>query len=358
MSIPSNDQRLKKLRTGLITANSLSLYPPSHSDHKILESTEDFDRVTVERIVTTLPSATEIVALLGLEGKVVGITHECDYPPEVRSKPVVMRSVFDSTKMTSRAIDDAVLERITKGNSVYEIDEKLLRSLSPDLIITQELCEVCATPLREVSKTIANLDPKPRILSLTPHNLEEVLGDVIRVGRATGTLETARQLVREYERRVNKVRERCASSKIEHPSVFCLEWLDPVYCSGHWMPELVDYAGGKEILGRFGEPSTAVEWEDVLNADPEVIFVTVCGYDVGRTISEISTLTSKPKWNEMRAVKSGDVFVLDSPSFYSRSGPRLVDGLEIMAFLLHPGLFPDYKPPNSAVYSLSERRFI
>jgi iron complex transport system substrate-binding protein len=319
---------------------------------------EDTYKVSAERIITTLPSATEIVALLGLTDKLVGITHECDYPPEIRSKPVVMRSVFDSTQMTSREIDDSVLERITQGKSVYTIDEQLLRSLAPDLIITQELCEVCATPLREVSKTIANLNPKPRILSLTPHNLEEVIQDVVRVGGATGSLERAKEIVSLLESRVGRVKEKCLNSSVERPSVFCLEWLDPIYCSGHWMPELVDYAGGNEVLGKFGEPSTVVEWEEVLKIDPQVIFVTVCGYDVRRTLSEISTLTGKEDWDSLRAVQKSKVFVLDSTSYYSRSGPRLVDGLEIMAFLLHPELFPDYKTPKFAAYSLNERRFI
>jgi iron complex transport system substrate-binding protein len=334
--------------------SGLSLYPSSHLDHA--SRAEKYIEGTAERIVTTLPSATEIVALLGLENELVGITHECDYPPEVTSKPVVMRSVFDSTMMTSRAIDDAVLDRVTKGKSVYEIDERLLKSLSPDLIITQELCEVCATPLREVAKTIANLDPKPRILSLTPHNLEEVIEDILRVGAATGRVDRARKVAFGLQKRVDRIRSRCVG--IERPAVFCMEWLDPVYCSGHWMPELVDYAGGKEVLGKFGEPSTVVEWDDVLRADPEVIFVTVCGYDVRRTLSEITTLTEKRDWNKLKAAKRGRVFVLDSPAYYSRSGPRLVDGLEIMAFLLHPELFPKYMLPRSAAYSLSERRFI
>jgi len=334
----------------------MSLYPHSHLDHHSPE--EDVRETSAERIITTLPSATEIVALLGLEDRLVGITHECDYPPEIRSKPVVMRSVFDSSHMTSREIDDSVLERVTQGRSVYTIDEPLLRSLAPDLIITQELCEVCATPLREVSKTIANLKPKPRILSLTPHNLEEVLQDVIKVGRATGSLEQAKKIVSRLESRVDNIKEKCLDGSIERPSVFCLEWLDPVYCSGHWMPELVKYAGGEEVLGKLGEPSTVVEWEHVLKIDPEVIFVTVCGYDVRRTLSEISTLTEKKDWSSLRAVRNARVFVLDSPSYFSRSGPRLVDGLEIMAFLLHPELFPDYMTPRFSAYSLNERRFI
>ncbi|MDA4130680.1 MAG: cobalamin-binding protein, partial [Thaumarchaeota archaeon] len=335
----------------------LSLFPQTHQEHVLTRGSDVEGRA--ERIVTTLPSATEIVSLLGLEEKLVGVTHECDFPPSVRKKPVVMRSVFEATRMTSREIDDNVIACLTEGRSVYQIDESLLRSLSPDLIITQELCEVCATPLREVAKTISGLYPKPRILSLTPHNLKEVIEDVVRVGRATGTLDRAQKLTSELKRRVDFVREKFLNiGDLEIPTVFCLEWLDPIYCSGHWMPELVEYAGGKETLGRLGEPSTVVDWKQVREIDPEVIFVTVCGYDVHRTLEEISTLTNREGWNELRAVKSGKVFILDSPSYFSRSGPRLVDGLEIMAFLLHPNLFPKYNPPKFSVYSLSVRNFI
>ncbi|HVB12381.1 MAG TPA: ABC transporter substrate-binding protein, partial [Nitrososphaerales archaeon] len=221
----------------------------------------------IESIVTTLPSATEIVSLLGLEHKLVGITHECDYPPSIRKKPVVMRTVFDSKKMTNKQIDDSVLSYVTKGKSIYEIDEELLKSLKPDLIITQELCEVCATPLREVAKIIGGLRPIPKILSLTPHDLEDVLKNVVRVGRATGYPDRAKQIVEKLQSRIDAVKEKCSRSEIR-PSVFCLEWMDPIYCSGHWMPELVKYAGGKEVLGKFGEPSTVVDWDKVLNSDP------------------------------------------------------------------------------------------
>jgi iron complex transport system substrate-binding protein len=292
-----------------MNSQQLSLYPSTHSEHAA--PSEPLTVAKAERIVTTLPSATEIVALLGLEDKLVGITHECDYPPSVKTKPVVMRSVFDTTHMTSREIDDNVISHVTSGRSVYAIDEELLGRLSPDLIITQELCEVCATPLREVAKTLAHLDTKPRILSLTPHNLEEVIEDVVRVGRATGSYDKARKISLQLSQRVDLVRQKIQDDpELHRSSVFCLEWLDPVYCSGHWMPELVEYAGGKEILGRFGEPSTVVEWEKVLEKDPEVIFVTVCGYSVERTLAEISTLTSKEGWHSLRAAKAGKVFVL------------------------------------------------
>ena len=316
-------------------------------------------RSVVQRIVTTLPSATEIVSLLGLEDKLVGITHECDYPPSIRKKQVVMRSVFDTQKMTSKEIDDSVLAYLSKGRSIYEIDEPLLQRLKPDLIITQELCEVCATPLRVVARSIGRLDPKPKIISLSPHDLEDVLKNVIEVGAATGRVEEARKVVSSLQQRIDRVKNRCLGNlKTAKPSVFCLEWLDPIYCSGHWMPELVKYAGGVEILGRLGEPSNVVQWEKVVSADPEVIFVTVCGYNVGRTLSEISTLTERKEWKDLQAVRSGRVYVLDSPSYYSRSGPRLVDGLEIMASLLHPEFFPEYSIPDGTAYSVAAGKYI
>ncbi len=315
--------------------------------------------LVVERIVTTLPSATEIVSLLGLEDRLVGITHECNFPPSVRLKPVIIRPVFDARKMTNKEIDDSVLAYVTKGRSIYEIDGELLERLKPDLIITQNLCEVCATPLQVVAKSIARLEPKPRVISLNPHDLEDVLKNVVEVGTATGRLNEARMLEASLRKRIEAVKESCLrSQEIAKPSVFCLEWLDPIYCSGHWMPELVKYAGGVEVLGRLGKPSTVVPWGEVVASDPEVIFVTVCGYGVERSLGEMSSLTEKKEWNDLRAVRNGRVFVLDGPSYYSRSGPRLVDGLEIMASLLHPELFPSYKIPTGAAYSLASGKYV
>jgi iron complex transport system substrate-binding protein len=313
----------------------------------------------VQRIVTTLPSATEIVCLLGLENKLVGITHECDYPASIRDKKVVMRSVFDSKGMQSKEIDDLVLKHVRSGKSIYVIDERTLQELKPDLIITQELCEVCATPLQVVAKSIARLKPKPNVLSLSPHNLEDILDNVLNVGRATGRFERACKIVASLSQRIEKIKSKCFDDpSVSRPSVFCLEWLDPLYCSGHWMPELVQNAGGREILGKMGEPSFVTEWERVVELDPEVIFVTVCGYKIERTLSEISRLTEGKGWSSLLAVKKGKVYILDSPSYYSRSGPRLVDGLEIMAAILHPDLFHGYIFPERAAYSLSQGQYL
>lgn len=271
----------------------------------------------------------------------------------------MMKSVFDSRMRTSKEIDDLVLKYVSKGRPIYEIDDSLLKRLNPDLIITQELCEVCATPLQVVAKSIDRLDPRPRVVSLSPHDLEDVLNNVIEVGVATGRLNEAKRVVASLQRRIDHVRDRCQSDPdLPKPSVFCLEWLDPIYCCGHWMPELVAYAGGREVLGRLGEPSTVTPWEKVVAADPDVIFVTICGYHVERTLSEFSRLTRREGWDGLMAVRSGRVYVLDSSSYYSRSGPRLVTGLEIMASLLHPDLFPEYSFPEHAAYSISAMKYV
>lgn len=315
--------------------------------------TRQLDDARGMRIVTTLPGATEIVALLGLEENLVGVTHECDYPPSVKKKPVVMRSVFDTTRMNNKEIDDSVISTLTKGNSLYEIDEELLKSLKPDLIITQELCEVCATPLRDVSKAIGSLEQKPSVVSLTPHKLEDVLEDVMKVGRATGKVEKAEKVVSDLGRRIDSVRKKSGTLK-DRQSVLCLEWVDPIYCSGHWMPELVSYAGGRETIGKLGEQSTIISWQDIVKADPDVIFIVICGYNIERTLGEIEILTKSKYWDNLKAVRNDGVYVLDGGSYYSRSGPRLVDGLEIMAYILHPELFPEYCIPKDAAYSLSK----
>ncbi len=270
-----------------------------------------------------------------------------------------MRSVFDSTKMTSRAIDDAVLDRVTKGESVYAIDEQLLKSLAPDLIITQEPLRGLRNSVERGGKDNCDSESKAENSFLDATQSRRSPRRCTKGREGDGKIRSCKRNRAETPgTRQILVREACSDPLVTRPTVFCMEWLESVYCSGHWMPEPVDYAGGKEVLGRFGEPSTVVDWDDVLEADPEVIFVTVCGYDVKRTLTEISTLTQKLGWYELQAMKESKVFVLDSPAYYSRSGPRLVDGLEIMAYLMHPELFPHYKLPEFSAYSLNERRFI
>ncbi|HLN14058.1 MAG TPA: cobalamin-binding protein [bacterium] len=296
------------------------------------------------RIATLLPSATEIVCVLGLAADVVAVTHECDYPPEMRTRPVVVRPLVDGAA-SGREIDAAVESALARGEPLYRIDLDALAAARPDLLITQDLCDVCALPSLDVDAAVARLPGAPAVLRLHPHTLEDMLGDVMTVGAAVGQPGTARRVVEDLRARAARVE--AAVRGRPRPRVFCMEWIDPPFCGGHWMPELVERAGGREVLGRHGRPSFRVEWEAIADAAPEVIVLTVCGFDVSRTLRELAAVTSRPEWLAIPAVASGRVYATDGGSFFSRSGPRLVAGLEILAALLHPDAAAWETPPGS-----------
>ncbi|MHB8732305.1 MAG: cobalamin-binding protein [bacterium] len=288
------------------------------------------------RIATLLPSATEIVAALGLAGEIVAITHECDFPPEIRDRPVVVRPRVDS-RLTSAAIDAEVEGALRRGESLYRLDEDALAASRPDLIITQDLCEVCALPSLDVEGIAARLPGPPRVLRLHPHTLDDVFRDIVTVGTAAGRGGEGRRVVAALRARVAAVETACRGARRgAPPRVFCMEWLDPPFCSGHWMPEIVERAGGREVLGVHGRPSFRVEWDAITAAAPEVVVLTVCGFDVRRTCAELPAVAARPEWRALPAVAAGRVYATDGSAFFSRSGPRLVEGLEIMASILHP----------------------
>jgi ABC-type Fe3+-hydroxamate transport system, periplasmic component len=270
-----------------------------------------------------------------LERELVGVTHECDYPPLVRSKPVVVRSVFDPQKMTQAQIDQFVREYSRTRKSLYIVDEELLSRLNPDLVITQDVCDVCATSSQVVLEALQKLNHKPEVLTLNPHTFSDVLNDILKVGKATNTLEKAQALVRSLKTRIELV-----NKPKRAPSVVCLEWLDPLYNAGHWIPELVELAGGRELLGKKAQPSHRIEWKELLEANPEHIFLTICGYDVERTLKELKAL--KRDWRDLQAVKLGNFYAMNGSWYFSRPGPRLVDGLVAIARFLN-----GEKPPES-----------
>jgi iron complex transport system substrate-binding protein len=287
------------------------------------------------RIATLLPSATEIVAALGLADDIVAITHECDYPPEIRDRTVVVRPRVDSG-LSSTAIDAEVERALRRGESLYSLDVDALAAARPDLIVTQDLCDVCALPSLDVEGIAARLPGAPRVLRLHPHTLEDVFRDIISVGAATGRAGEARRLVGALRGRVAAVEAAARGAPGGRPRVFCMEWLDPPFCGGHWMPEIVERAGGREVIGRPGRPSFRVEWDAIVAAAPEVVVLTVCGFDVARTRAELPVIAARPEWRALPAVAAGHIYATDGSAFFSRSGPRLVDGLEIMASILHP----------------------
>ena len=290
------------------------------------------------RICTLLPSATEIAFALGLGDSVVAVSHECDYPAAAREKPVVVRGRIDSDNSTSRQIDDRVQRTLSRGESLYGLDLELLQRLNPDLIVTQGLCDVCAVGYDDVMAAAGALKPPARVLSLSPSSLGEVLSDIARVGNATGTSERAKALVDTLRKRVERVAAKVPQGRAK-PRVACLEWLDPLYAAGHWVPEMVELAGGTDVLAAKHEPSARVSMETLSEAAPEVMVLMPCGFDEPRARKEWEPLKDLPAWQAIPAVANGQVFAVDGSRFFNRPGPRLVEGLEILARLIHPAPF-------------------
>ena len=291
------------------------------------------------RICSLLPSATEIAFALGLDDSVVAVTHECDYPPQARSKRVVVKSSIDPASQGSAEIDKSIGERLKDSRGVYTIDLPRLREADPDLILTQELCDVCAVDYNEVLSAARSLARKPKIISLTPTLLAGVLRDIELVGEATGKQREAGAVVGRLRARIDRVREQVAGAGTR-PRVACIEWLDPIYIAGHWIPEMVELAGGTDELGKKGLPSEKTSWDRVVQSAPEVIVLMPCGFEVERTMKEFELLRRLPGWDDLPAVRERRVFAVNGSAYFNRPGPRLVDGLEILARLFHPKIFP------------------
>jgi iron complex transport system substrate-binding protein len=305
------------------------------------------------KIVSFLPSATEMVCALGLADQLVGITHECDYPREIKGKPVVVRNVLPIETMTQGEIDVAVAARMRNGQSLYQVDEELLTELAPDLILTQNLCQVCAPSGNEVKDALKLLAKEPQILWLTPHSIDEIWDNLRELGQATGRDDQAAALIEQGQSRLERIRSTTEDLTIR-PRVFCQEWLDPVFASGHWMPEMVDIAGGIDALGKAGADSVRVTWEDVIAWAPDILIITPCGYNLDQTVEQAlnffnSTDRDTPRlpeaFFEIPAVRDKRVFAVDANSYFARPGPRVVDGTELLAHLIHPELF-DWDGPR------------
>jgi iron complex transport system substrate-binding protein len=287
------------------------------------------------KIVSLLPSATEILAALGLVDQLEAVTHECDYPASIAGKPVITRSRLEAG-MKSGDIDQAVRSQLdADAHSLYTIDRTLLAEIAPDLIVTQQLCEVCAVAYDEVLEAVAALPRPPKVLNLEPMSLGDVLSDILRVGEATAAMAQAHHLVASLEERIDGVRQR-AGRAASRPRVAFLEWIDPLFCGGHWNPELIAMAGGTDPLGRLHQPSVRVGWEDVRGMQPDVMVISCCGFAAQRTREDLPILEAQPGWQELPCVRSGRVHVVDGTSYFSRPGPRLVDSLELLAGYLHP----------------------
>jgi iron complex transport system substrate-binding protein len=299
------------------------------------------------RIVSLLPSATEILYALGVGDQVVGITHECDFPREVAGKPALIKPRVDPTAAPAE-IDRQVSELVARGESIYAVDADLLASLAPDLIVTQDLCHVCAASPDDLAIALTRFSRPPRVLTLTPHSLDDVWQDIIRTGEATNTLPRAEALAAELKAKVQAAASTSAQVAVR-PRVACLEWLDPLYVGGHWVPEMVAVAGGEDVLGRAGHASFKVSPDDLAQSNADVILVMLCGYDAQRNAKEFQAMKIPPNWENLPAIRNRKIFALDANSHFSRPGPRLADGVRLLAHIFNSCEFQSPLPAGAFV---------
>ena len=302
------------------------------------------------RICSLLPSATEIVLALGLGDHLVAVTHECDLPAGARPVPVVTRGSVDHLTLDSRAIHTHVTAAAHSGSSLYALDQEVLGRLDPDIILTQDLCDVCAVSYDQVAEAVHRLDVtlpgKRTVLSLEPKGLAGILDVIEQVGDVTGVPERAAALIRELRARIDRVAA-VAARATTRPRVFAMEWLDPPYSAGHWVPEMIRLAGGHDEMSREGAPSVEVSWAQIAVYDPEIVLLMPCSFSLKRTLEELGKIALPAAWSRLAAVKAGRAYAVDAAVHFSRSGPSTIDGLEILGEIIHPELFPRRSPPDA-----------
>ena len=299
------------------------------------------------RICSFLPSGTEIVYALGMGDSLYAVSHECDYPAEALAKPKIVRSRFDADKLSSQEIDRLVTEMYQRGERIYEVDESVLREAAPDLVLTQELCDVCAVSYEDVRHAASRLAYPPNVVSLDPASIGNMLEDIEMVGDLCGVPDAATAFIAELKERIDAVRSR-ASAAASAPRVACIEWLEPPIVAGHWIPQMVELAGGVDALAKPGEASRRITMEELAASEPDVLVLMPCGMTEVRAREEFEALGNLEEWRKLPAVANSRAYFVDSGSYFSRSGPRLVDGLEQMAYMAHPDKFE--KPDSVTQY--------
>jgi iron complex transport system substrate-binding protein len=295
----------------------------------------------MKRIVSLLPAATEIAAALGLIDQVVGVSHECDFPYEANQRPRVTHCPVHDAGLTSRGVDAWVRRALREDGTIYTIDEQLLRKLKPDVILTQKLCDVCAVGYGTVARLAEALPGRPEVVNLEPSSLADIFDNIRCVAEVCGVHERADELITRLSDRIEAVRRR-VNRVGNRPHCFLMEWVDPPFCCGHWGPELVEIVGGHDPLGRKHQPSVQVEWQEVLDARPEIVVLALCGYNVDRARRDYELLRTFPKFGLLPAARRGEIHLVDASAYFARPGPRIVDSIEILAGILHPEEFPEF----------------
>ncbi|MFL6479979.1 MAG: cobalamin-binding protein [Nitrososphaera sp.] len=298
------------------------------------------------RIVSFLPSATEMLYNLGAGSQIVGVTHECKYPSQARKKPQVIHPSFDPSKMTGRDIDNKIVELLQSGKDIYVVDEDILKRVHPDLIVAQGLCEVCSPFTKEINRAVHLLeDRRPDVLILDPHNLDDILENISDLAEKISRVMEGRKILSTLRKRIDTVHNMKIKTK---PKVLCLEWIDPIFSGGHWIPQMVEYAGGINGISSVGERSCRMDIDEAVQLDPDTIVLMPCGFDIKQTLKELSILARNEKWTSLRAVKNGNVYAVNANAYFSKPGPRIVVGLEILAKILHPEASQEINVPRGS----------
>ena len=304
-----------------------------------------------QRIVTFLPSATELIYSLGADDKLFGVTHECNYPSGAKTKPRVISSVFDPASMSSKQIDDKICQLMTDGKEIYNLNKENLLNAKPDLIISQNICEVCSAHTEHVKKAMEILEKKPEVYTMDPHDVNEILVSIKDISKMIGKEKEGNNLVDSLSKRLEFVK----SKKFEErPSVVAIEWMDPFFTSGHWIPEMIEAAGGENLISTEKMPSRKMKLGEIKEANPDIIVMMPCGFDVKRTISEYNSVLAKnTDWNELKAVKENGVYAVDANSYFSKPSLRTITGIEILASIIHPDVFDDLQLPEDSFTKIS-----
>ena len=304
-----------------------------------------------ERIVTFLPSATELIYSLGADDKLFGVTHECNYPSSAKTKPRVINSVFDPASMSSKQIDDKICQLMTDGKEIYNLNRENLLNAKPDLIISQNICEVCSAHTEHVKIAMDMLEKKPEVYTMDPHGVDEILVSIRDISMMIGKEKEGNDLVDSLSKRLGFVKSKTFE---ERPKVVAIEWVDPFFTSGHWIPEMIESAGGENLISTEKMPSRKMKLEEIQEVNPDIIVMMPCGFDVKRTISEYnSVLAENPDWNVLKAVKENNVYAVDANSYFSKPSLRTITGIEVLAKIIHPDVFGDLQLPEDSFTKIS-----
>ena len=304
-----------------------------------------------QRIVTFLPSATELIYSLGAEDRLFGVTHECNYPSDAKTKPRVISSVFDPASMSSKQIDDKICQLMSEGKEIYSLNKENLLSAKPDLIISQNICEVCSAHTEHVNMAVEMLEKKPEVYTMDPHDVGEILVSIKDISRIIGKEKEGSRLIDSLSKRLEFVKGKTFEKK---QKVVAIEWVDPFFTSGHWIPEMIEVAGGENLISLEKMPSRKMKLEEIKEANPDIIVVMPCGFDVKRTINEYKkVLAGNPEWNELKAVKENNVYAVDANSYFSKPSLRTITGIEILASIFHPDVFGDLQLPEDSFMKIN-----